>query len=93
MTDAGEPNSPADTSETPSKIAHSLPTESPSPHNSPPPLTSNPSNDEAAAAAEQILIEASAQHLLKLASQTEPPPPRSATQVSTLSSNHSPADP
>jgi len=58
MTDAGEPNSLADNTEPLRKIVCSLPTKSPSLHNSPPPLTSNPSEDEAAAAAEQILIEA-----------------------------------
>jgi len=93
MTDAGETNSPADTAKPSRKIVRSLSTESTSPHNSPPPLTCNLTDDEAATAAEQILIEASAQHLLTLASETEQPPTRSATQVSTPSSNHSPADP
>jgi len=59
MTDAGEPNSPADTAKPLGKIVRSLPTERTSPHNSPPQWTSNPSDNEAAVAAEQILIEAS----------------------------------
>jgi len=93
MTEAGEQNSPADTAEPPRKIVCSVPTESPTQYKSPPPLTSNLCNDEAATAAEQILMEASAQHLLTLASETEQPPPQSATQLSTPSSNYSPPDP
>jgi len=50
MTDAGKSNSSADTAEPPRKIVRSLPTESPSPHNSPPLLASNPNDNEAAAA-------------------------------------------
>jgi len=75
MSDAGRPNSPADTAEHLRKILRSLPAESPSPHNNPAILTSNPSDDEATMAAEQTLIEASAQHLLTLASETKQPPP------------------
>jgi len=92
MTDAGEPNSPADTGEPLRKIVGILPSQSSSPHNSPPLLTSNTSDNEAMVAAEQILIEASALYLLTLASETEQPPPHSATHVSKPSSNHSPAD-
>jgi len=60
MTEAGEPNSPADTAEPPRNIIRSLPTESHSQHINSPALTSNMSDNEAATAAEQILIEASA---------------------------------
>ena len=74
MNDAGEPNSQADTAEPLKKIVRTLPTENPSPPNSPPLLTSNQSDDEGTAAAEQILIETSVQHLLTLASETEQPP-------------------
>jgi len=75
MTHTGEPNSAADTAETPRKIIRSLPTVSTVSHNSPPPVTSNLSNAGAAVAAKQILIEASAKYLLRLASETEQPPP------------------
>jgi len=93
VTDAGEPNSPLDTAEPRRKIVRSLATEGPSPHISSTPFTSDLSDFEAAAATEQILIEASAQHLLTLASETEQPPSRSTTKVSTPSRNHSPVDP
>jgi len=38
-------------------------------------------------------VEVSAQHLVILASETKQPPPQLATQVSTPSSNHFPAEP
>ena len=52
MSDAGEPNSPADPAEPLRKIVRSLPTKRPSLQNSPPPLISNPSDDEATPAIE-----------------------------------------
>jgi len=92
MTDVGQPNSPADTAKLLRKILRSMST-CPSPHDTPPLLTSSLSNDEATSAPDQNLIEASAEYLLTLASKSEQLSTRSATQVSSPSSNHSPANP
>ena len=57
MTNASEPDSLADTAEPRRKIVHSLPTKSPSPHNSPHPLTSNPSDDIAVAVCSSNVVD------------------------------------